>query len=109
MHNEKNRQKLLRFLSWNDPNGTYLDEHSLSEGLPLLTQEEAEKYFYNVITQDLVITQAGVGSVIDLTHNEVIEVLEQNSLYKDSVGKLKSLYNEDKPTTIFFSTLFIGD
>lgn len=35
------RQELIRWLNQNDSNGSYSDEQSIAEGLPLLTYEQA--------------------------------------------------------------------
>ena len=36
-----NREELINWLCWNDPNGVYRDEDSIREGMDVLTYEEA--------------------------------------------------------------------
>lgn len=37
------REQMIKWLIWNDPNGTYSDKDSLNEGLPVLTLEDARR------------------------------------------------------------------
>jgi len=36
-----NREELINWLCWTDPNGVYRDEDSINEGMEILTYEEA--------------------------------------------------------------------
>lgn len=38
------REGILKWLAWNDPNGTYLDSDCLLEDLPCLDLEMAKEY-----------------------------------------------------------------
>jgi hypothetical protein len=36
-----NREQLIEWLCWNDPNGVYRDEDSIREGMEILSYQEA--------------------------------------------------------------------
>jgi len=38
---EMNREQLIDWLCWNDPNGVYRDEDSIREGMEILSYQEA--------------------------------------------------------------------
>lgn len=41
------REDLIKVLEWNDPNGIYNDDASLSEGLPIITKQECIEIIIN--------------------------------------------------------------
>ena len=50
--NSMSRTKLIEWLAWNDQNGIFLDEDSISEGYPPLTEQEARMCVYGVLMRD---------------------------------------------------------
>jgi hypothetical protein len=42
-----NREELINWLCWNDPNGVYRDEDSIREGMDVLSYEEAYELYLN--------------------------------------------------------------
>jgi hypothetical protein len=42
-----NREQLIEWLCWNDPNGVYRDEDSIREGMDVLSFEEAYELYLN--------------------------------------------------------------
>ena len=42
-----NREELINWLCWNDPNGVYRDEDSIREGMEVLSYEEAYELYLN--------------------------------------------------------------
>lgn len=42
-----NREQLIEWLCWNDPNGVYRDEDSIREGMEVLSYEEAYELYLN--------------------------------------------------------------
>jgi len=42
-----NREELINWLCWNDPNGVYRDEDSMREGMDVLSYEEAYELYLN--------------------------------------------------------------
>ena len=48
-----NRQQLIAWLRWNDPNGIYADDDSVAEDRPLLTLHQAREILYQQTHRDL--------------------------------------------------------
>ncbi len=42
-----NREQLIEWLCWNDPNGVYRDEDSIRDGMEVLSYEEAYELYLN--------------------------------------------------------------
>lgn len=42
-----NREELINWLCWNDPNVVYRDEDSIREGMDVLSYEEAYELYLN--------------------------------------------------------------
>jgi hypothetical protein len=42
-----NREELINWLCWNDPNGIYRDEDSIREGMDVLSYEQAYELYLN--------------------------------------------------------------
>lgn len=57
MDKEKERKGIIEFLQWNDRNGCYTDENCDSEDVPRMTYEEAIKYFFGVVNDDIYIAK----------------------------------------------------
>jgi hypothetical protein len=47
------REQILHWLTWNDPNGVYVDEHSSAEGKSPLTLEQARDIMRDQIDRDI--------------------------------------------------------
>lgn len=76
------REDMLKWLQWNDPNGTYLDEDTLREFERIATREEAHDLIIKQITEDHIIYKSSIkkyyGQQVALTlsnSNKVIAVL----------------------------------
>lgn len=49
--NDANRESMLSFLQWSDPNGTYTDDVCRHEGVPTLTWQEARDLYCDAIKE----------------------------------------------------------
>lgn len=85
------RKKITKFLQWNDRNGCYTDENCDLEEVPRMTYEEAEKYFFGVINDDLYYSIA--DNIFELTYDEVIKYAKENNIYESTINKLQILIN----------------
>ena len=85
------RNKITSFLQWNDRNGCYTDENCDLEEVPRMTYEEAVKYFFGVINDDLYYSIA--DNIFELTYDEVIKYAKENNIYESTMNKLQVLIN----------------
>ena len=88
---ENTRIKITKFLQWNDRNGCYTDENCDLEEVPRMTYEEAVKYFFGVINDDLYYSVA--DNIFELTYDEVIKYARENNIYESTMNKLQVLIN----------------
>lgn len=85
------RNKIIRFLQWNDRNGCYTDENCDLEEVPRMTYEEAVKYFFGVINDDFYYSIA--DNIFELKYDEVIKYAKENNIYESIMNKLQMLIN----------------
>lgn len=102
-HNEMAREKILKFLQWNDRHGCYTDENCDLEEFPRFTYEEAIKYFFGVINDVFYYSKA--DNIFELSYDQVINYAKENEFYDCTIEKLESLIQEDSPTDSFYRTL----
>lgn len=85
------RNKITKFLQWNDRNGCYTDENCDLEEVPRMTYEEAVKYFFGVINDDFYYSIT--DNIFELTYDEVIKYANENNIYESTMNKLQVLIN----------------
>ena len=90
---DNDRIKILSFLQWNDRNGCYIDENCDLEEVLRMTYEEAVKYFFGVINDDLYYSIA--DNIFELTYDEVIKYAKENNIYESTMNKLQILINAE--------------
>ena len=102
-HNEMAREKILKFLQWNDRHGCYTDENCDLEEVPRFTYEEAVKYFFGVINDVFYYSKA--DNIFELSYDQVINYAKENEFYDSTMEKLELLLQEESPTDSFYRTL----
>lgn len=83
------RIKILNFLKWNDKNGVYTDEDRFIEGIDLMTYEDAIKYFYGVVNDDIYYKEA--DNIFELTFEQVKDIAVKNNIVNSTENKLDML------------------
>lgn len=84
-----NRIKILNFLKWNDKNGAYTDEDRYIEGIEKMTYNDAIKYFYSVVNDDIYYKEA--DNIFELTFEEVKDIAVKNDIVNSTENKLEIL------------------
>lgn len=103
MNNEKKRKFIIEFLQWNDKNGCYTDENCDLEDVPRMTYEEAIKYFFGVVNDD-VYSQIS-ESMADIEYEQVINFAKQNGFYDETLDKLSKLISKTSNTVEVYKSL----
>lgn len=103
MDKEKERKGIIEFLQWNDRNGCYTDENCDSEDVPRMTYEEAIKYFFGVVNDD-VYSQIS-ESMADIEYEQVINFAKQNGFYDETLDKLSKLISKTSNTVEVYKSL----
>ena len=103
MDKEKERKGIIEFLQWNDRNGCYTDENCDSEDVPKMTYEEAIKYFFGVVNDD-VYSQIS-ESMADIEYEQVINFAKQNGFYDETLDKLSKLISKTSNTVEVYKSL----
>ena len=103
MDKEKERKGIIEFLQWNDRNGCYTDENCDSEDVPRMTYEEAIKYFFGVVNDD-VYNQIS-ESMADIEYEQVISFAKQNGFYDETLDKLSKLISKTSYTVELYKSL----
>ena len=94
---------IINFLQWNDPNGSYTDDDCMAEEIPMMTYEDAVKYFFGVINGDF---YAGISdSICEITYDNVIKYAKENTFYDETIKKLNLLIKNSSPTVEFYKGL----
>lgn len=96
MSKERERILISKFLQWNDRNGSYTDENRDIENMPRMTYEDAVKYFFDVVNEDVFYKVA--DNIFELTYEEVIKIANENGFYDTTIEKLNLLVSEENPT-----------
>lgn len=103
MDKEKERKGIIEFLQWNDRNGCYTDENCDSEDVPRMTYEEAIKYFFGVVNDDIY-SQIS-ESMADIEYEQVINFAKQNGFYDETLDKLSKLISKTSNTVEVYKSL----
>lgn len=100
---EKIRLSILEFLQWKNQYGEYVDAKRISEGMNIITYEEAVKHFFGLINADFY--SKFVNNIIELTYEEVINTAIINKFYDTTVSKIDMLIGEEFPTEMFYEKI----
>lgn len=100
---EKRRLIIIKFLQWEDRNGSYTDESRDVEGMERMSYEDAIKYFFGVINSDFYYSI--VDNIFELTYEEIIEYSRKNNFYDNTMSKLRILCQEKNHTIEFYKKL----
>lgn len=102
-HNEMAREKILKFLQWNDRHGCYTDENCDLEDVSRLSYNDAVKFFFGVMNEDFYYSK--VDNIFELSYDETIEYAKQNGFYDSTIEKLQLLLQESSPNDSFYRSL----
>lgn len=103
MDKERERKVIIEFLQWNDSNGCYTDENCDLEDVPIMTYEEAVKYFFGVVNEGAYSSLS--ESMADIEYEEAIQYAKGNNFYDVTIEKLSKLINVEKPSIELYNSL----
>ena len=100
---ESQRIKIINFLQWNDPDGSYIDEECIMQELPVMTYEDAVKYFFGVVNDGFYDNIE--DSIFEIPYEDVVLYAKKNTFYGKTIQKLELLTSNDNPTVEFYRNL----